>query len=160
MLKAAKGNVADHDETQHAKNFFASVDSEVRFARITIPARRECAGYPPPTGPELQPNLPPRYFPKRGLGEWQNSTAGGFRKWSPGSCPAATRTSTPHRLRMAKRRYRRLQETAIWRWSGWYSTGMPTSTPRLRNTAEHRCRQLQKVATWRSFSCYLDETPT
>jgi hypothetical protein len=68
MLKVAKGDVADHDETQHTKNFFADADNEVGFARIMIPARRECAGCPPPTGPKLQPNLPPRYFPQRDFG--------------------------------------------------------------------------------------------
>jgi hypothetical protein len=65
VLKVAKRDVADHDETQHTKNFFADADSEVRFARIMIPARRECAGCLPPTGPKLQP---PRYFPQRDFG--------------------------------------------------------------------------------------------
>jgi hypothetical protein len=160
MLKAAKGAVADHDETQHTKDFFADADSEFRFVRITTSAKERMCGMPTAYWPEIAAKLAGPILPAKRLWEWQNSTAGGFRKWSPGSCLAVTRTSTPHRLRMTKRRYRRLQEMVIWRWPSCYSTRMPKSTPRLRNTAEHRCRQLQKVAIWRSFSCYLDEIPT
>jgi hypothetical protein len=70
VLKAAEEDVADRNETQHIKNFFADADSEVRFARIRY-LQGENAGFSLPTSPKLQP----RYFPQRGLRGWQNSTA-------------------------------------------------------------------------------------
>lgn len=46
MLKAGKGDVADHDETQHTKDFFADADSEFRFVRITTSAKERMCGMP------------------------------------------------------------------------------------------------------------------